>query len=61
MIGASPVEAHGFAWERNWIDHRRSRANVYRRIGKGDVAPTCNECGAELDVTPVPHSPRCNA
>jgi Homing endonuclease associated repeat/Transcriptional regulator, AbiEi antitoxin len=45
--------------EPNWVDYRSSVANVDRRADRGDVAPTCEECGCELDVAPVPHSPKC--
>jgi hypothetical protein len=42
------------------FDYRASRANVLRRIGRGESPPTCDDCGCELDAPLPAHSPRCS-
>jgi hypothetical protein len=55
-----------FGWEPNLYDWRHSRVLADKRSDAGEVVPVCQEtvplvgvCGAELDVSPVPHHPRC--
>lgn len=45
-----------FEWAPNWIDHRASLSRAYDRPD----APLCPGCECELDVSPIPHSPRCS-
>jgi hypothetical protein len=61
LATASVTGDRTFPWRRNWIDWRESRANVHRRIDRGQIPPTCIGCGCETDRNPTPHSPRCEA
>lgn len=57
-------------WKPNLYDWRHSQVMVDKRRDAGEQVPGCDllivgypdgPCGAELDVDPVPHHPRCPA
>lgn len=40
-------------------EYRRSYANVWRRLERGETPATCAGCGTELDVAEPCHDNRC--